>query len=308
MNTLKMILNVVACALNELMGTGRRGCSFDFKSAAVAVFLVKGTRILTTETPNLAYFRGLAKKGKAVICNGIVNFENETPDNDMGTRSNSGEMYLMLKHPYKWKLMFDSGINYAKALMQLESNRAYDIILFDSKGDMLLAKNSDGSARGLDLGLLSTGAYIMGNDNSISLTVQVNREDFDRNVSYIESKNLDFQNRDLEGFDDVIFEFAPVAVGATKLILSAKLNDGSHFAEGLLNTNVRVKKNGTVLTISAPNFVANEADKTYEITVPATVLAETYSAETYDSTDNTRVVLSPLGYMSKSNVATVIVA
>lgn len=307
MNTLSMILNVIACGLSELLGTGRRGCSFDFRTARVLIFLDKSVKILPTETPNLLYFRNLAKKGKAIICNGVVDYSNDTPEDDMGTRANTGEMYLTLKHPYKWKFTFDSGLNYAKALMQLESNGQYDIMLMDEKGDLLLAKNSDGSARGLDLGLLNTGAYVMGNDNSISITVQVKREDFDRNSSYIESKSLDFQARDLEGFDNVYFQFAPVAPLATKLFLSSLFGDKSHFANDYINTNIRIKKSGVPLTISAINFVSNEADKRYEITIPATSLGEVYTAETFDAADSTRIILNPLGFLSKSNIATVTV-
>lgn len=310
MKTLNLILNLISCSLSWLMGTGLKGCTFNIRTPKTLILVEKGFAILPTEIPNLSFFRNLQQRGKAIILNGVVDFADSTPDDDLGKRSATGKEYLTLKHPYKWKFTFDNGLNFYKALNYLESNERYDLILLDDKGDMLLASGRDGSAKGLDLGLLSNGKYMIGNENSQSITVQIDRLDFDKNVSWIPASELDFSPTDLDGVNDISLAIAPLAVAGTSLIVTTLLGDKSHFVDGLILANFKVKKTtaGVTTTITPTGTaVADATAKTYTLTIPTATASTVYSVETFDSTLNVSTILTATGDLYRGNVATVTV-
>lgn len=310
MKTLSAILYLVACGLDSLLGTGLKACSFDFRTPRVLILLEKGFVILPTETPNLAFFRTLQQKGKAIILQGVVQFDNSTPEDEVGKRASTGEEYLTLKNPYKFKFTFDAGLYFAKALFALESNKRFDLIMLDDKGDMLLSSASDGKAKGLDVGFLNSGTYTIGNDNMTSITLQVNRLDFDKNVSWITANNLDFEPGDLDGVNDILLSISPVNATATSIVTTATLSDKSHFVDGLTLANFRVKKTvAGVTTIITPSaLVVDASTKTYAFTVPASANGTVYTVETFDLALTVNTILTPLGVLYKANVATVTVA
>lgn len=310
MKQLSAILYLVACGLDSLLGTGLKACSFDFRTPRVLILLEKGFTILPSETPNLAFFRGLQQKGKAIVLQGVVQFDNSTPDDEIGKRASTGKEYLTLKNPYKWKYTFDNGLYFYKACTALESNDRYDLIMLDDKGDMLLSSTVDGKGKGLDLGMLNSGAYMIGNDNMNAISVQIDRLDFDKKVSWITANNLDFGPSDLDGINDIILFAAPVNSTATSIVVTTTLSDRSHFVDGLTLANFRVKKTiAGVTTVITPSAIASDASaKTYTFTVPASAIGTVYTVETFDSTLTVNTILTPLGILYKGNVATVTVA
>ena len=125
--------------------------------------------------------------------------------------------------------------------------------------------------------------------------------------TWISGEELDFSaESDLEGINDVVLTASPLAVSGTSLVVSALLLDKSHFVDGLLVGDFKIKKNGVAVTASA--VVADSVAKTYTFTIPA-ASAGTYTISTWDSALSSYVVLKAAsGLLYKSNVASVVVA
>lgn len=302
------IINKVSCGAAELLGTGTRFCKFDLRTPSVIVLLEKGYKILPSETFDLAFVQELQQLGKAIVLKGVVDFVDNTPDNDMGTRAATGKMFLTLKHPYNWTFTFDNGLNFHKAIAKLESNEQYDIILFDDKGDALLAQDSLGNGRGLDLGLLSTGKYVIGNENAQTITVQVDRFNFDNNAAWITNENLDFvANQDLDGYNDVSIEIpvAPADLATTiSFTVTATSNNKLVGLTGLAIADLLYQVDGvtTVPTLLAAGVNAGE----YTLTVPALGTGEVLSLRLFDSVLNATIINLD-GALYKSTVGTTVV-
>jgi len=287
--TIAQILNLLSCGLGQLMGTGLKFCKFNFKQPAVLVFLQKGTKFAPGDEFDLAAMQLLQQKGVATILKGVVDFANGTPENDRRTFASTGKMTDTLLHPYMWTFTFDNGLSFFKASTLLASNEAYDFMMFDVAGNLLLAKDkATGGARGLDLGLLSTGAYVIGNENSSSITVQVDRFDFDQNVAWITSENLGYTaNQDLDGYNniDIVIPAAPVD-GATTINFSVLVGDSPKKValEGLAATDFLLQKTvGGVTTTVTKTMAAGTIPGDYIFTVAAVDAGEEYSIVTYDA-------------------------
>lgn len=308
MGLISAILNKVSCGLSELLGTGQKFCKFDFRTPTTIVLLQKGYKIAPETDFNLEYVQQLAQKGLAVIIDGVKGFTNNTPENTFGTYEATGEQYLTLKSPYMWQFTFNSGLYYYKALAKLESNGQYDILLFDTKGDMIGAMDNQGNLRGLDLGLFSVGAYIIGNDNTETVTVQVNRENFDSQVAWITNENLDFTaSQDLDGYNDTTITLTSPADAATTVLFSIKATPSNKFEtplQGLLKTDFLYQVNGATVAITTLNTLTPAGN--YSLTVPAVETGDVITLQLFDSTLNANIILME-GALYKSNVATTVV-
>lgn len=302
------IINKVNCGAGELLGTGNKFCKFDLRTPSVIVLLQKGYKILPGDDFNLAYIQELQQKGQAIVLKGVVDFANNTPENDYGTRAATGKMFTTLKHPYQWMFTFDNGLYFHKAISALESNELYDIILFDDKGDALLAQDGQGNGRGLDLGILSTGAYVIGNENAQTIMVQVDRVSFDRNAAWITNENLDFlASQDLDGYNDVTMEIpvAPINLATTfNFTVNATANNKLYALEGLVIADLLYTVDGvtTVPTLLTPTTPAG----TYTLTVPALATGEVLALSLFDSPLNSYIINLD-GVLYKSNIATTVV-
>lgn len=305
---ISQILDLVSCGLSSFLGTGTRYCKFDFKTPEAIILLPKGFSIPATQDFNLEYVNQLVQQGNAIILNGVSDFADATPENTFGTRAATGEQYLTLKNPYMWTFTFDNGLYFHKALAMLESNKQFDIILVDTKGDMLLAKNADGSARGLDLGLLSNGRYLIGNENTETITVQVNRNDFDRNVAWITNENLDFQARDLEGYNDAFIVLDAPATGATSITwrqtIQANGDKGINFQGTTADDYLFTVAGATRVLTAVTPVLGSTGDMTGTFT-PALTTGQVLTLQLFDSAENANVILTDFGKW-KSNVATTV--
>lgn len=304
MALISAILNKVSCGLSELLGTGQKFCKFDFRTPTTIVLLQKGYKIPPETDFNLEYVQQLAQKGIAIIIDGVKGFTNNTPENTFGTYEATGEQYLTLKSPYMWQFTFNSGLYYYKALAKLESNGQYDILLFDTKGDMIGAMDNQGNLRGLDLGLFSVGAYIIGNDNTETVTVQVNRANFDNQVAWITNENLDFTaSQDLDGYNDTTITLVAPADAATTVLFSINATSNNKLValQGLAKTDLLYQVDGA--TVAITTLTALPVAGNYSLTVPAVDTGDVITLQLFDSTLNANIILLE-GAMYKSNVAT----
>jgi len=315
--TIAEILNKLACGLAQILGTGLAFCKFNFKQPKTIALIQKGYKFLPGDDFDLAAIKELQQRGKAIILQGVTDFVDNTPDNDRRTFGATGKMTTTLKHPYLWTFTFDNGLQFYKAVVALESNEEYDIILFDVMGNALLAKDPQGNGRGLDLGLFDTGKYVIGNENSETITVQVDRYNFDSQVAWIEAANLDFNaGQDLDGYNDLAIVMIAPANAATTIDFSVHVGDGTASGtpklvalEGLAASDLLLQKTvAGVTTTVTKTMAAGAVAGEYVLTVPAVATGDVYTLRTNDA-----VLVPPTeiidldGVLYKSNTASTIV-
>lgn len=303
MATFSQIINKVNCGAGELLGTGNKFCKFDLRTPSVILLLEKGYKIAPSDVLDLTYIQELQQKGRAIVLKGVVDFADNTPDNDYGTRAATGKMYTTLKHPYQWMFTFDNGLYFHKALAALESNELYDIVLFDEKGDALLAMDGQGNGVGLDLGILSSGKYVIGNENAQTIMVQVDRVSFDADAAWITQENLGFRaNRDLDGYNDVTITMAAPANLATTINFTVMANSNNKLVplQGLAIADLLYQVDGVT---TVPTLLSTTTPGNYTLTVPALATAEVLTLTTFDAPLNA-FIINLDGTLYKSNVAT----
>lgn len=307
MGIISKIVNRVNCGGSNIAGTGGAFCPIDIDTPKTIALTKKGLKIPANTNLSLAYFKELQQKEKAYIFKGVVNFADKTAENEMGTYESTGEKYLKMKSPYEMDFTFDRGLYSYKALTNFESNGAYDLWIFDVKNDLFCASNSDSSIRGLDAGMISIGKYGIGKDNSQMMTVQINRTDFDDNVSWITNEELGFSaSQELDGFNDIELLIVAPVVGSTtiKFIATAKAANKNVALEGLVLSDLLLKIQGAIVTPTTltPLTVAGE----YTLTVPAQVIGNVITLQLYDPTLIANVIDLD-GVLYKSNIANTVV-
>ena len=310
--TILEILNYIGCSLSTLLGTGLKACGFNLKTPRTIYLFTKGLKVSPSTEFDLDYIQSQQQQEDIIILQGVVDFVDNTPDNDRVTRAATGEMRTTLKHPYLWTFTFDNGINFHKALVLLSGNDRYDIGFSDDTGNFLGAKDKDGSFRGLDMGMLDTGKYVAGNENSQSITIQIDRNDFDTNAAWIDAESLTFNpKRDLDGWNDVNITLNPLAVGATTITWKAFLVDGSHPFSGTVVGNYLLQKtvSGVTTTVAMTGPITYDTNtQNFSATIPAAV-AGIYGLKTNDTTPtpDTAIVIVA-GVLYRGLEATVVAA
>jgi hypothetical protein len=302
-------LNVVACSQSDLLGTGMEGCTFDWNRVETIELSPRGYAY--TEEQNLLNVKKGQQKGELIILQGIKSFALVPVDPNINTADGSGYKTVTGEMPYEYDVMFDNnGVNYWKALRMLNSKDRYNVAFYDVEGNKIFTQTKAGIVKGFGVKMLFVGQYKgKEGNNPAEVKMQLQLADFQEmeRQSWISGEELDFSaGSDLEGINDVNLIPSALAVGGTSLVVSALLLDKSHFVDGLLVSNFKIKKGGVSVTASA--VVADANAKTYTFTIPA-ASAGTYTVSTWDSTLSSYVILSAgSGLLYKSNVASVIVA
>jgi len=307
MATFSQIINKVNCGAAELLGTGNKFCKFDLKMPAVLEFIEKGTKVLPADTFDLSYVQTEQQKGRSIIVKGIIDFANNTPDNDYRTLAATGEMTTTLKHPYQWMFTFDSGLYNHKALSKLESNKEYDLRIYDINGNCLMAVDGEGNGTGLDMGILSIGAYAIGNENATTMMIQVDRVSFDSDAAWVTQENLGFRaSRDLDGYNDVtlVIPVAPANLATTfNFTVMANSNNKLVPLQGLVIADFLYQVDGVTAT---PTLLATTTPGNYTLTVPALATGDVLTLTLFDSALNAYIINLD-GTLYKSNIATTVV-
>lgn len=304
MGTIAQILNKVNCGESGLMGNGGKFCPIDIDTPKLIVLTQKGLKVPPATEFNLQYVQELQQKGQAHVFKGVVNFTDNTPENELGTYDATGEKYLKMKAPYEMSFTFDRGLYSYKSLTKYESNGLYDICIFDVKNDLFCAKDQLGNMRGLNAGLVTIGKYGIGKENSQMMTVQINRADFDNNVAWITNEELDFTaEQDLDDYNDVeIALTTPVAAATTvKFNVKAVSNNKLVPLEGLVIADLLYQNDG--VTVVPTLLTAGVIPGEYTLTVPAVALADVLTLRLFDSSLNASIINLD-GVLYKSNIAT----
>lgn len=301
-------LNVVACTEGELLGTGLEGCSFDWDRVETIELTPRGYAYTAEQT--LSSVQEAQQKGDAIILQGIKSFALVPVDPNVNTADGSGYKTVTGELPYEYDVMFDNnGVNYWKALRNLNSKDRYNVAFYDVEGNKIFTQSKAGVVKGFSVKMLFVGQYKGKEGNNpaeVKMQIQLADTNEMERQTWISGDTLDFSAKsDLEGVNDVSITVSPLAVGGTALTFSPLLLDKTHMVEGLVLSNFIVKKNGIVVTASA--IASNVLAKTYTLTIPSAT-AGTYTVQTYDATAVSNIILVPAtGLLYKSNVGTVIV-
>lgn len=307
MGTIKQILNKVNCGAGALLGTGGKFCVIDIDTPKLLALTQKGMKVPSGTAFDLDYVKELQQKEQAYVFKGVVNFADNTPENTLGTYDATGEKYLQMKSPYEMTFTFDRGLYSYKALTKFESNGLYDIWIFDVANNMFCALDSTGAMRGLDAGLVTIGKYGIGKDNSQTMTVQIDRSDFDDNVAWITKENLGFSaSQDLDGYNDVtVVLTTPVNLDTTiKFSVSANANNKTVPLEGLLITDLYYTVDGASVSPTSLSNGINPGE--YVLTVPTLATAKVLTLQLKDSVLPANIINLD-GTLYKSDIGTTIV-
>ena len=301
-------IDKLACGASDALGTGQQACPIDWDRVSTVKLTPRG--FIYTEIDNLVNVREAQQTGKAIIINNIDRFALVPQEVTIDTTDGSGKKTVSGELPYEYELMFKSqGLNFWKAMRSLDSAGVYDVTFYDVEGNQFFTKSKAGSPKGFGSYLIKTGQYKGKEGNSpAEFKTMIQLSDFKEmeRMAYISSDELDYSAQsDLEGVNGVLLTASPLAVLATSLVVSTTLIDKSHFVDGLVVGNFRVKRNGVIVVASA--VAADENAKTYTLTIPAAV-AGTYTVDLYDSVLPASIIQVPTGLLFKSNVATVIAA
>lgn len=302
-------LNVVACTEGELLGTGLEGCSFDWDRVETIELTPRGYAY--TAEQNLVNVQEAQQKGDAIILQGIKSFALVPVDPNVNTADGSGYKTVTGELPYEYDVMFDNnGVNYWKALRNLNSKDRYNVAFYDVEGNKIFTQSKAGVVKGFSVKMLFVGQYKGKEGNNpaeVKMQIQLADTNEMERQTWISGDELDFSAKsDLEGVNDVNITVSPLSIGGTALTFSPLLLDRTHMVEGLILSNFIVKRNGVVVVATA--IASNVLDKTYTLTIP-TASAGTYTVQTYDGALVSNIILVPAtGLLYKSNVGTVVVA
>lgn len=305
------IVNSVNCGAGDVLGTGTKNCKEDIKRVTTLGLVERGYKFADGDINTIAGLQLLQQKGKLIILQGVVEITDNTADDNIVTRAGSGEKVVAGKNPYEYTVTFDNGLAFHKALSALRSYRQYDIIFFDSKGDVFFTQTKAGEYKGFTLGMFENGKYMMSNGTdaaSQSVAFQmINRLEFDERVSWIVSDNLDYNaEEDLDGYNDVnIAVTAPSNLGTTINIQVSTVADNHDVSiEGLDENDFLVQVDGVTTAVSALAAGTNQGE--YALTVPALSTGQAITVALFDSVNNTYII-NVDGILYKSNVASTVV-
>lgn len=308
MALINQILNRINCGAGNTGGL-TNPCPIDIKQIVAGIRMPDTFKVGSDVDFNLEYVIEQFQRGIFDIVPNIINMANNTPENTFSTQDSTGVQALTLKSPYLWNFMFNKGLYNFKSLTTRESNSGYAWMWIDVAGNIFGASDKQGNFRGLKTHLFSVGPYVPGNDNTHMATVQTDRYDFDQNVAWITSENLDFDGNDLQSWADATIVLVNPTDGATSITLDISTRSNSKAlvpVGGILLTDLLFTKNGSTLTPTAIAPVVGVPGR-YTVTVAALETGDDITARLFDSAENASIVnLGDTGFY-QSNVATAVV-
>lgn len=308
------IVNSVNCGAGDVLGTGTKNCKEDIKRVTTLGLVERGYKFADGDIDTIAGLQLLQQKGKLIILQGVVEITDNTADDNIVTRAGSGEKVVAGKNPYEYNVMFDNGLAFHKALTTLRGHRQYDIVFFDSKGDVFFTQTKAGEFKGFTLGMFENGKYMMSNgadaaSQSVSFQL-INRLEFDERVSWIVSDNLDYNaEEDLDGYNDAIIELTAPVNGAAVMSITVSTSADNHLVDiqGLEKTDFLLTVNGVTVAIDE---LTSNGNGSYTVDIAGThgtwATGEIVTLSLFDSINNTYIVNID-GVLYKSNTSSTVV-
>jgi hypothetical protein len=302
-------LGIINCDGADVRGAGLAGCRINIKR--VTTLLLFSPSYIIEEEVNLALIHQLEQEGKVKILQGVVTFADSTPDFSVTTFDGSGIKTLLQEFPYEYTATFDNGVNFQKALSSISGEGNFRLGFMDVDNKIWITRSLSGDIRGFGLTMHQKGNY-KGNTGaavaSETMFFQLSdRSEVDDRMDWITP--TDFTASDLDDYNDISLTIDPMQVGDTTLVFTPKLADNTHLVEGTVITNWKFTKTTsgvtTTVTPTGLSYVTNPGKIT--VTIPAAVLADVWTVQTFNSTLGTEITLTPVGILIKSPVATAIV-
>ena len=302
-------INVVECGgANDLLGTGKQACAFDWNRVKTIELSLRS--YVYTKDVSLDNIREAQQKEEVFIIAGAESFKLVPVEPTISTTEGSGIETVDGELPYKYELMFKKkGMNFWKALRRFNSNGIYNVAFYDINGTKIMTQTKSGLIKGFTTAMVFTGQY-KGKEGDTSaefkMTIQLSDDvtEMER-ATWVSGDTVDYSINELDGYNDVILTPSPLATAATSLVVKAVLADKSHFAAGMVLADFAIKKNG-VAVVATGTAVADENAKTYTFTIPA-ASAGTYTVDTVNTFADKVVYLPASGLLYKGITGSVIV-
>ena len=302
-------LNVVNCGAEILLGTGHQGCTFEWDRVKT-IELSRQSYAYTT-VQSLANIQEAQQREKIFIISDFESFKVIPVEPKVSTSAGSGDESVDGELPYKYEGMFKKkGVNFWKALRRFNSNGIYNVVFYDINGNKIMTQSKGGIIKGFSTNMIFTGHY-KGQEGDtpaeFKFSMQLSSDSIKEmeRQTWISGDDADYGINDLEGINDVVLTMpSALTTGATSLVVKATLVDLSHFPDGLVSADFKIKRGTTVITATG-SPVADEMAKTYTFTVPAAV-AGTYTIETKNAYGTSVILQAASGLMYKSNIASVV--
>lgn len=308
MATLLTILNLVACGLGAVLGTGTKGCSPFFKKVSAIWLTPQGFVYDGASTFDSTYINQLQAEGNLIILKGIRTFTDNTPDDTIDELEDGTKQVARLGL-YEFSVQFINGMYFHAALHSLNSYGNYDVTFVDIDGNILGTRAANGSLKGFTAGMVQGGKFQWATDSTAQreglMCQLLERSEFDNDYVFIDNSQLDFAPQRLDGINEVVLEFGTNPVSGTSETVKATLKQGGAALTGLTFSDFLRTVDGATSNPTADDSEATGAG-IYVLTVGATSGGETVVYNIYDNSNN-REVIDVAGDLFKSNTLSAVV-
>lgn len=303
------VINNVNCGASDLLGTGLNHCPIDITRITTLEFTPRAFKYDNAEGNTLAYIKEQEQLGNVIILNGVVETTVETADDNITTRTGSGIEKLSGKNPIKWSFVFDNGIYFSKALQDMLSYGQYNLAVYDSMGNKFLVETANSEFKGFATYQINPGSYMPSNGADAaqqSLTLQLNREEYDKRIAWITADNLDYMaETELDGYNDLTVEVVSAADGGNDVVIDvySKADNKKVAINGLAKEDFALTLNAVsdVIVTLTPSTLTQ--GRYTIVTTTALATPNPLTIQTYDS-DLSTPIIDVEGVLYKSNVAT----
>lgn len=212
--------------ISDLQGSGVSSCSITTFGDITGFLLSTGNDVITASMNKIAYINKI-KRFSVIPYNGISDFEQNTPDNDINTSSTSVMTQIRAGKP-QFSFSFTKGSCLHKSLYQKTSNGNFNLSLLFNSG-ILLAKVSEDVYNGFKMGMFDVETFklLQGTDPQKS-TVKVQLLDavqFNLNNQFITWEALGFNLTDINGVVDTnIIAYKGTAVKTINAVVKSSCN------------------------------------------------------------------------------------
>lgn len=299
----------VNCAEGGLMGTGLNHCKFDFNRATTLEFSKRNFKYDDATGDTLAYIQEKQQTGDVTILQGVVDITFDTADDNITTRTGSGIEKLSGKNPIKVTFTFDNGMWFAKAVQTLTSFNQYNLAMYDAEGNKLFAETKSGEYKGFACYQVNAGPYTPSNgaDSAMmTITLQLNREEWDNRAAWIVSENLDYNaETELDGYNDLNIEIVEATDSSSNIVFDvySKADNKKVAVSGLDESDFALTIDGTSDAIVSVTPSATIAGRYTAVSTATLSASEEVALKSYDSTLSTDIV-NVEGVLYKSNTDT----
>lgn len=291
------LINAINCNKEDL-GLGTVSCEIFLNEFKTPIPVRKGWSMLLTEFEALDYagFVELVQKSEWMPVLGSKQFTNNTPDPT--TEEFSGGIISVIRNGKpQYQFDYDKGVNFHKALYSKNSQNAFDMILADASGSLVVALSADGTrVTGFEAGMVNTRTYMPKSGDASANTAfefqLINEDQFNKRMAVYtaDQSGVDF-NSELKPITSVKIVGTATAGDPIEVTVTA-LGNTSYGIEGLLATDFRVINTVTNAVVALTSVAPGADAGTYLLTpTTPTVAAQVLKVSTYDTDAAVNVAL-----------------